>query len=184
MSSLEHASAAGKEPASLVAPNVWMRKARRTTTFAALAYLNAAAWVAMSVDVSTRSRYTSHTGSYVVMLVYLLGVAALSAMAGLRLTSCGLWMSQETVVVIGPLRTWTLSVGEVEGFAPGVRGPRNGTPSPVLTRTHGRSIGVWALGREGLISSYGRYLEELRPLCDELNELLRSLKAARQAPTA
>jgi hypothetical protein len=183
MSSLEHASAAGRQPASSVAPNVWIRKARRTGTFAALAYVNAVAWVAMSVDVSAKSNYTSHAGNFVVMLVFLLGVAALSVMAGLRLASCGLWMSQETIVVIGPLRTWTLSVGEVKGFEPGVRGPRNGTPCPVLQRTHGRSIGVWALGREGLITSYSRYLEELRPLCDELNELLRSLNAARQAPS-
>jgi hypothetical protein len=183
MSSLEHASTAGREPASPVAPNVWIRKARRTGTFAVLAYVNAVAWVAISVDVSTQSRDTSHPGSFVVMLVFLLGVAALSVMAGLRLASCGLWMSQETVVVIGPLRTWTLSVGEVEGFKSGVRGPWNGTPCPVLERANGRSIGVWALGREGLISSYSRYLNELRPLCDELNVLLRSLKAARQAPS-
>lgn len=182
MSSLEHASAVGREPASLVAPNAWMRKARRTRVFAGLAYANAAAWVAMSADVATKPQYTSHAGSFVVMLVFLLGVAALSVMAGLRLASCGLWLSQETVVVIGPLRTWTLSVGELEGFESGVRGPRNGTPCPVLKRAHGRPIGVWALGREGLISSYSRYLEELRPLCEELNELLRTLNTTRQAP--
>ncbi len=183
MSSLEHASAARREPASLVVPNVWIRKARRTGTFAVLAYVNAFAWVAISVDVSTKSSYTSHAGRFVVMLVFLLGVAALSVMAGLRLASCGLWMSQETIAVIGPLRIWTLGVGEVEGFESGVRGPRNGTPCPVLKRTNGRSIGVWALGREGLISSYSRFLDELRPLCDELNELLRSLNTARQGPS-
>ncbi len=182
MSSLEHATAARSAPASVVAPNVWIRKARRTGTFAVLAYLNAAAWVAISVDVASKSQFTSHLGSFVVMLVFLLGVAALSVITGLRLASCGLWMSQEQVVVVGPLRTWTLGVGEVAGFEPGVRGSRNGTPCPVLKRTHGRPIGVWALGRDGLISSYGRFLDELRPLCDELNELLGTLNAKRSTP--
>jgi hypothetical protein len=182
MSSLDHATAARSAPASVVAPNVWIRKARRTGTFAVLAYVNAAAWVAISVDVASKSQFTSHLGSFVVMLVFLLGVAALSVITGLRLASCGLWMSQEKIVIVGPLRTWTLGVGEVEGFEPGVRGARNGTPCPVLKRTHGRPIGVWALGREGLISSYDRFLDELRPLCEELNELLGTLDAVPNTP--
>jgi hypothetical protein len=178
MSSLEHAITAGDAPLSTVAPNVWMRHARRTRVFAGLAYVNAVGWVAIGADVSTKARYTSHTANFLVTLVFLLGVAALSVIAGRRLGRCGLWMSAEEVVVNGPLRTWTLSVGEVDRFEPGVLGARNGIPSPTLRRTDGRLIGVWALGREGLISSYRGYLEELRPLCDELNELTRTLRPA------
>jgi hypothetical protein len=180
MSSLEHATATGNAQASLVAPHVWIRRGRRTATFAALAYVNAAAWVAMSVDVATNSQYTRDPGNLAVMLVFLLGVAALSVIAGLRIARCGLWMSQEAVIVNGPLKTWTLSVREIERFEPGVKGARNGTPCPVLKRTDGRSIGVWALGREGLISGYRGYLDELRPLCEELNELSRTLTGAGQ----
>ncbi len=185
MSSLDHATVGGAPvaPAVPVAANAWMRKPRRTNTFAALAYVNAAAWVAMGADVATQSRFTSDTVTLVVALVFLLGVAALSVIAGVRIAGCGLWMSADEVRVKGPLRSWTLSVDEVEGFEPGVSGAGKGTPCPLLKRTHGQPIGVWGLGDEGLFTGNRDSLAALRPLCDELNELLRTLTAARQ-PTA
>ncbi|HYB23952.1 MAG TPA: hypothetical protein VED41_09165 [Solirubrobacteraceae bacterium] len=181
MSSLEHPTALVDERAPLVAPNVWMRKTRRTGTFAALAYVNAVVWVAMAVDAATKPQYNGDAGNLAAMLVFLLGVAALSVIAGRRLARCGLWMSRERVIVNGPLRTWTLPVSEVEDFEPGVRSAGNGTPCPVLRRSHGRPIGIWALGRDGLVSSYSSYLNELQPLCEELTELARTLQAAPQA---
>jgi hypothetical protein len=178
MASLDHATVAADDKTDdVLAPNVWIRNARRTRTFAALAYLNAAGWVAIAADVVGKPQFTKDTADLVVTLVFLLGVATLSAIAGRRIARCGLWLSREAVTVNGPLRSWTLALDEVEGFEPGVRGPRNGTPCPVLKRTDGRSLGVWALGREGLVTSYRAYLQQMKPLCDELDELVRTLRS-------
>jgi hypothetical protein len=178
MSSIEHGNVAAGTTGAAVAPDAWIRKTRRTGTFAALAYLNAAGWVAIAIDVLTKPEHTRETGTVVVTLVFLLGVAALSVLFGRRLAKCGVWMSREKVVVCGPLKTWTLDVGEVKGFEPGLLGAGNGTPCPVLRRTHGRPIGIWALGRDALIANNRRSLEELQPLCKQLGELLAEMKAA------
>jgi hypothetical protein len=181
MSSLGHLTASSDAPEGRVAANVWIRTARRTRTFAALAYLNAAGWVAIALDVLSKPHYRENTANLIAMQVFLLGVAAISVLVGRRLARCGLWLSRDEILVVGPLRSWRLGVGEAVGFEPGVQGGGNGTPCPVLERTNGRPIGVWALGRDGLIASNRRFLGELRPLCEELNELLRSLSSAPSA---
>ena len=48
----------------------------------------------------------------------------------------------------------------------------------MLQRKHGRSIGVWALGREGVVWRFGRYQHEMEPLCDELNVVLSTVRAS------
>jgi hypothetical protein len=47
----------------------------------------------------------------------------------------------------------------------------------MLTRDGGPPVGVWALGREGWVWRYDRHLTELEPLCDELNTVLRRVRA-------
>ena len=98
-----------------------------------------------------------------------------------RIERAGLLFEQRAVVVRGPLRTWTVPLEEVVGFDPGERPPVqgvNGTHCPRMRRAHGRPILVWALGRDGVIWNFGRYLRELEPECDELNAKLRTAQDA------
>jgi hypothetical protein len=95
-----------------------------------------------------------------------------------RIHKAGLRIGSDEIVVRGPLKTWAVPLAGAKGFSPGVQsgyGP-NGTPCPTLSRDGGWPVGIWALGREGVIWRYGRYLKEYEPLCAELNGLLRRLQ--------
>jgi hypothetical protein len=46
----------------------------------------------------------------------------------------------------------------------------------MLTRRDEDAIGVWALGREGVVWRFGRHERELQPLCDALNAALHRLQ--------
>jgi hypothetical protein len=95
-----------------------------------------------------------------------------------RLRQAGVWLGADGIVVRNPLRTWTVPINDVDSFAADVAsGGGNGTPCPLLRQRHGRPIGVWALGREGVVWRFGRYQHELEPLCDQLNAVLADLKA-------
>jgi hypothetical protein len=158
-----------------VAPSTWIRKRRRTLAFATCAFLNSAFWIWMLVFMAGKPRYASHSGELVSIVLFFLAVALASAVAGRRLARSGLWIGSTGIVVRGPLRTWRLAVGDVEQIEPGVQRPGdvgNGTPCPTLKLANGRAIGIWALGGEGLIFDYRRLLEDMQPLCDDLNRLL------------
>lgn len=91
-----------------------------------------------------------------------------------RVATSGLWIGPEGLVIRGLFRSWAVRPAEALRFAPGVeKGAGNGTPCPMLERTDGDPVGVWALGREGWVWSYDRHLEELEPLCERLNQLLK-----------
>ncbi len=93
-----------------------------------------------------------------------------------RISRSGIWIGADGIVIRGPLRTRRIPGSSAVSFAPGVQpGAGNGTPCPILTRADGSEIGVWALGRESLVWNFGDRLEEMRPLCDELNALLEDL---------
>ena len=77
-----------------------------------------------------------------------------------------------------------LAARSVERFHPGVAGAGNGTPCPVLVRTDGRPVGVWALGSEAFTFGYRRALEDMRPLCEELDKLLAGVQPSAQAAVA
>ena len=92
-----------------------------------------------------------------------------------RVGRAGLWMGPAGLVVRGPLRTWEVPGNNAVSFSPGVQpSAGNGTPCPILTRSDGSTIGVWALGREGLVFNFDTHLEELRPLCDDSIRCWRS----------
>jgi hypothetical protein len=96
-------------------------------------------------------------------------LAAVVFWVGYRMFRAGLWIGPEGVVVRGPFRTKTLSLTDADSFVPGIlAGPGNGTPCAMLKRHDGPPVGVWALGREGVIWRYATYVEEMKPLCDEL----------------
>jgi NADH:ubiquinone oxidoreductase subunit K len=161
-----------------VAPDTWIRKRRRTALFAAYALLLSAFWVAMIFDVAAKKSVYEHNGGLPVFVLFFLALAAASAALGLRLARAGLWMSADGIVVRGPLKTWRVSAQAVERFEPSVAGPGNGTPCPTLTRTDGRPIGVWALGSEALTLTYRQHLDDMDPLCEELNRLLATIQAS------
>jgi hypothetical protein len=109
---------------------------------------------------------------------FFLGMAALGLLLAHRLRQAGVWLGPDRVVVRNPLRTWMIPLSDATGFAGGVAaGGGNGTPCPLLRRRHGRPVGIWALGREGVVWHFGRYQYELEPLCDQLNVVLADLTA-------
>jgi hypothetical protein len=179
MSAVEHASQPEGRPPVVVAPNLWMRKRRRTAGSAACAFITSAAWVAMFFGVALSNPHLTKTaGEILGVAVFLFGVAALSGTYGVRLARSGLWLAADGVRVRGPLKTRHIALDDIKRFEPGIQAGAgaNGTPCPMLVRANGSRIGVWALGREGLATRYRRYLDELQPLCDDLNRLLQSLR--------
>jgi hypothetical protein len=109
---------------------------------------------------------------------FFFGMAALGLVLAHRLRQAGVWLDEDRIVFRNPFRTWTIPISDADSFAAGVAsGGGNGTPCPLLRRRHGRPVGVWALGREGVVWRFGRYQHELEPLCDELNAVLADLKA-------
>jgi hypothetical protein len=172
-----------------IGPNRWIRKERRTRRFATLAVCwSLGMLVVLPVELLAGNSHWHNTVGNDMALGLFVVLAAPGFWLAHSIAQAGLWIGAEGIVVRGPVRTRALALAEADSFAPGVlAGGENGTPCPVLKRTHGPEVGVWALGREGLIWRYARYGDEMRPLCDELNDLLRKLKAgdasAQPAPT-
>jgi hypothetical protein len=157
--------------------NVWMRRRTRTRIFAALAVACSLWFVATALVVVIERPGVGEAG----IGLFLIGVASAAGMFARRLARAGLWIAPEAIIVRGPGRTWVLAVDDVERFVPGIQqGLGNGTPCPMLRRANGHSVGVWALGREGLVWRFPRYLREMEPGCEELNRMLKSLQAAPQ----
>jgi hypothetical protein len=148
--------------------------------------LSAAVWSGMLLIAISNPHVARTEGEVTLMGVCFLGFT-LSAAFGVRLARSGLWMAPDGIVVRGPLKTWTLTLGDVERVVPGVqKGIGSGTPCPMfkLKRTWDRPIGVWALGREGPASRHRGYLDDMRLLCDALDELLQSLSTMPAAAQA
>jgi hypothetical protein len=90
----------------------------------------------------------------------------------------GLWIGPGGVVVRGFIRTRTVPLLEARAFAPGIHGSiGNGYPAPGLERIGKDPIPIFCFGREGAVWKFDQYLEELQPVCDELNALLRRVQA-------
>lgn len=163
-----------------IEPNTWIRKQRRTRQFATFAVCWSLAMLVIPLIVllGDNSNWHNTPGNDVGLSLFFVALAAPGFWMARRLAGAGLWMGADSIMVRGPVRTRTLALADVNSFAPGVlAGGNNGTPCPVLKRAHGPAVGVWALGREGVFWRYARYADEMEPLCDELNDLLRKLKA-------
>jgi hypothetical protein len=169
--------------APALAPNVWIRKRLRTVGFAAYSFLLSAFWIAMIFDVAGKKATYEHNGGLAVYVLFFLALAAASSALGARFARSGLWVSADGVLVRGPLRTKRIAQHEIARFEPGVHGPGNGFPCPILMRIDGRAVGVWALGSEALTFSHRRALEDMRPLCDELDRLLASVNPSPIKPS-
>jgi hypothetical protein len=159
-----------------VAPNRWIRRPRWTRLCAAVAVALSIAFAAIFFVPNRHLHKT--VGDDIALGLFFFGPAGVGLVLARRLATAGVLMASDVVVVRNPLRTVTLALSDVEGFVPGVaRGFGNGTPCPMLKRVHSRAIGIWALGRDGVVWRFGRYQHELQPLCDELNVVLRRLQS-------
>jgi hypothetical protein len=177
MPALTHVNPATPADGVVVTPETWMRKAKRTRGAALLGVTNAAVWVAMFF-IPGNPYWHKTTGDYLALGVFFFGVASLSLLYARRLARAGLRMAPDRVTIRGPLRTRSISLADAQRFVPGIQpGFGNGTPCPMLQRHDGRPVGIWALGREGVVFRYRQHQEELQPLCDRLNELLGSLQS-------
>ena len=69
---------------------------------------------------------------------------------GARLRKAQLRITDESVMVLNPIRAMTASLDEAAEFVPGNVTPnaKNGTPGIVLRLTTGRELPVWALAEE------------------------------------
>jgi hypothetical protein len=159
-----------------VATRTWIRRRGRTrfaATFAAVWSLGIGATPLLAGNPHLLATSTD----YLAAGMFFLAFACPGLLLARRVATAGLWLGPDGVVVRGPLRTRSVPLADAQTFAPGVQnGARNGTPCPMLSRRNAAPIGVWALGREGLVFRFDRYLADLQPLCDELNKLLESLR--------
>jgi hypothetical protein len=169
-----------------VARGAWIRNRRRTRAWASIAVLWSVVF-ACTVFIPGSSHVPKPLGDYLALGAFYFGIAAVGIAFAGRVANAGVWIGPDGVVVRGPFRTHSVSIADAEVFVPGLQGGAgNGTPCPTLTRTHGRPVGVWALGRRNFVFRYQRLFQEIQPLCDELNALLRSLQSglASTEPTA
>jgi len=165
-------------------PEVWLRKRRRTLVFAAYSFALAAFWIGMIFDVAADRATYAHNGGLAPFVLFFLALALPSTLLGVRCARSGLWVGAGGVIVRGPLRTWRMQLGDVQRFEAGVAGPGNGIPCPQLVRAHGRPVGVFALGSESFVFGYRRALDQMKPLCEQLNALLETLRAQAETPGA
>lgn len=156
----------------------WLRRPGRTNFFALYALAGALLFLGIPFIArasSSRSAGPS-VGTFIPLLAscWCIGVPAL--LFARRLSRAGLWIAADGVVIRNPLRTIVVPLSDAEEFIAGIAGGGNGRPCPILKRRHDRAVGVWALGHEGVIWRFNRYVTEMQPVCDELNAVLRGLR--------
>jgi hypothetical protein len=160
-----------------VARSVWIRNTRRTRAWAAIAVLWSLVFASLlfvSGDVDGHRTL----GDYLGLGVFYFGIAALGMSFAGRVARAGLWIGPDAIVVRGPFRTRSVALDDASSFAPGLQGRGgNGTPCPMLERRGGRDVGVWALGQRNIWFRYRRLCREIQPLCDELNDLIETLRS-------
>jgi hypothetical protein len=166
-----------------VAPRVWLRNRRRTWAWAAIAVAWSVVFACLpfiSGDLNARSTL----GVTVGLGAFYFGIAAVGMVFAGRVARAGLWIGPDGIVVLGPFKTQSVALEHASRFAPGLQGGGgNGTPCPMLERGDRRGVGVWALGRRNIWFRYDRLCQEIQPLCDELNELVGTLRSAPSSET-
>lgn len=160
-----------------VAQSVWIRNRRRTRAWAAIA----AAWsvaVACLLFIPGDAQGHPTFGAYLGLGALYFGIAGVGLVFAGRVAKAGLWIGSNGIVVRGPVRTRSIALDDAQAFVPGLQGRGgNGVPCPMLERRDGSSaVGVWALGQRNVWFRYQRLCQEIQPLCDELNELVETLR--------
>ncbi len=159
-----------------MAQSVWIRNRRRTRAWAALAVLWSLALAVMPFVEGDFQGQLSLLGDLIVAALYL-GIAGLGLLVAVRVARAGVSIEPGAVVVRGPFVTRVVAIADAMTFVPGLQGGwGNGTPCPTLKRRSGRPVGVWALGQRNIVFRYQRLFKEIQPVCDELNELVKSAR--------
>jgi hypothetical protein len=159
-----------------VARSVWIRNGRRTRAWASIAVLWSVVFAGL-LFVSGDLDGGRTLGQYLGLGVFYFGIAAVGMAFAGRVARAGVWIGTDQIVVRGPFRTRSVALDDAAAFAPGLQGRGgNGTPCPILERRGGRAVGVWALGRRNIWFRYQRLCQEIQPLCEELNELVATLR--------
>jgi hypothetical protein len=114
-----------------------------------------------------------------VALIDVLPMAAVGWFAGkaaMRIPRTGVTITSREVVIIGPFRTWQVPLSEADRFVAG-SGASGNQPTVSLRRKTGRSIGIWALNRNGFIWNFKRMVASLQPTAETLNSSLVRAKS-------
>lgn len=155
----------------------WLRRPRRVRGICAAWAGYLLLTVAMSTHLYLANPRTG--GAALGALAFFAVFAGLGVFAIWRTATAGLMLATYAIVVRGPIRTRRISPTAAVGFEPGIFGfVGNGTPGPMLKLSDGTRIGIWALGREGLVWNFDRYLGEAERLCDALNSALEQVDGA------
>jgi hypothetical protein len=161
-----------------VLPRVWIRNQRRTRAWAAIAVAWSVAFAGL-LFISGDLKGPRTPGEILALGAFYFGVAAVGLVFARRVARAGLWIGRDAIAVRGPFRTQSVALDDVARFVPGLQGRGgNGTPCPMLEREARRAVGVWALGRRNIWFRYHRLCNEIQPLCDELNDLVRTLRSS------
>ena len=128
-------------------------------------------------------------GGDVYALLVLVTTAPLAYLAGLacsRVSSAGVSVGAEEVVVVGPLRTVRVLTRHADVFIAEVRpgGLGSGQPTIALRYDKSRSIGLWIFNRYASNAKFDALVAELEPRTRELNAALAQAKQAAGAVVA
>jgi hypothetical protein len=176
MSVLRHSGQAAASDTVDVTPRAWIRNRRRTRAWAAIAVTWSVVFACL-LFVSGDLNGSRTLGEILGLGAFYFGIAAVGIVVAVRVARAGLWLGPDGIVVRGPFRTQSVALDEAARFVPGLQGRGgNGTPCPMLERRGRRAVGVWALGRRNIWFRYQRLCQEIQPLCDELNELVGTLR--------
>lgn len=170
------ADALGTTPLGIrVAPNTWMRK-RGIGTVLQVAFVAAfaVAFCAFAILAPIKVRPGEPLAALVAVDALFVAIAALAMRFALRMARAGLRISPNAVCLRGVLRTHTLPLTGVEGFAPAAY-PGGAARSEIgvkLVRRQGHDLRVWAMTKGAQPGRLEEAKAGLQPLCDELNRLL------------
>lgn len=172
---------------AVVRPGVWIR-AREPWTYAGAGFgVLCGLGVGYALIHAYVTRWTGHAwGDGLEMACFLAILAGIPILLSVRALRAAIRFSADGVTVRGLLRTTRVPLREVEGFAPrglGLGGVRS-TVGIVMRRRARHDLVVWAL-RHGEFSdrrSQEAARQRWQPLCDELDELVRSLRGEGAAP--
>jgi hypothetical protein len=176
MSLLERLGRPAGSDVVVVAPRVWIRNRRRTRAWAGIAVVWSVAFACLLLISGDLDRHPTLDETLGLGAFYF-GIAAVGLVFAARVARAGLWIAADGIVVRGPFRTQSVALDDAARFSPGLQGAGgNGTPCPMLERRDRRAVGVWALGRRNMWFRYQRVCQEIQPLCDELDALVRTLR--------
>jgi hypothetical protein len=165
-----------------VAPRAWLKRSPRIRGFLVATVGIIVFDFVLAVQLASSSAGADGEAGVFNAVVFFLVFAGPCAWVAWRVARSGLWIGPEGLVIRGPFRSWAVQPEEALRFTTGVeKGTGNATPCPMLERADGDPVGVWALGREGWVWSYDKHLEELEPLCEQLNQLLKQQQPRRAA---